>query len=40
MTGKEWNDLADKHGFEWKRGGDPREGIKDLCGGKYEVWID
>ena len=40
MTGKEWNELAEKNNFEWKRVGDPREGIKDLCGGGYEVWID
>lgn len=40
MTGKEWNELAQKNNFEWKRTGDPREGIKDLCGGGYEVWID
>ena len=39
MTGKEWNALADQYKFAWKRVGDPREGVKDLCGGGYEVWI-
>lgn len=40
LTGKEWNELAEQHKFEWKKVGDPREGIYDLCGGGYEVWID
>lgn len=40
MTGKEWNDLAEQNKFTWKRVGDPREGVKDLCGGGYEVWIN
>jgi len=40
MTGKEWNELAERNNFKWKKIGDPREGIKDLCGGGYEVWID
>jgi hypothetical protein len=39
MTGKAWNDLADQHRFKWKRVGDPREGVHDLCGGGYEVHI-
>lgn len=40
MTGKEWNELAAARRFKWKRVGDPREGIGDLCGGGYEVWVD
>jgi len=40
MTGKEWMDLAAKSKFTWKRVGDPREGIRDVCGGGYEVHID
>jgi len=39
MTGKEWNELAQQRKFIWKKVGDPREGIKDLCGGGYEVWL-
>lgn len=39
MTGKEWNALAEQRKFAWKRVGDPREGIRDLCGGGYEVWL-
>jgi hypothetical protein len=40
LSGKEWNDIATKNKFEWKKVGDPREGVKDLCGGGYEIWID
>lgn len=39
MTGKEWNELAQQHKFKWKRVGDNREKIRDLCGGGYEVWL-
>lgn len=39
MTGKEWNELAQQHKFKWKKVGDPREKIRDLCGGGYEVWL-
>jgi hypothetical protein len=40
MTGKQWNELATQHKFKWKRVGDPREGIRDLCGGGYEVYLN
>lgn len=40
MKGTEWNALAAQRGFAWKRVGDPREGVRDLCGGGYEVHID
>ena len=31
MTGKEWNELAQQHKFKWKKVGDPREKIRELC---------
>ena len=40
MTGKAWSELAQQKKFKWKRVGDPREGVHDLCGGGYEVHID
>lgn len=39
MTGKEWNALAQKYKFTWKKVGDPRENVKDLCKNNYKVWI-
>jgi hypothetical protein len=40
MKGKEWNELAVKGKFKWKKVGDPREGVRDICGGGYEIYID
>lgn len=40
MTGREWMDLAAKNNFRWKRVGDAREGVRDVCGGGYEVYVD
>lgn len=40
MTGKEWNELIERKGLAWKKVGDPREGVRDLCAGGYEVWIN